>query len=323
MVVTAMLYAPTLRFPAVYEDLNDPETFFAAPTLGNFAAMVRHHPTRALTELSFDVNRVLAGPANLVGYHAGSVALHLVNVLIVGLIAWQIAPPVGAMAVASIFAVHPLNVEAVAYVSARAELVAASGVLLALLAASLGSFAGALCGILLACLGKETAVMAWGLVPLWAWASQTAFPTRKWLLTGCALGVVVIAAVLLRITPGIWPVADLALIGRTSAAVLRMVTMWFTPIGLSIDHDWHGVPLWLQSVSVGLLVSATAGALWRLQRGPTGWAVAWIVTLLWCLPRFVMPTSEGLHEHHFYLLTAVWSLCAGAWLSRNLVRAGV
>lgn len=323
MIVTGLLYLPTLRYPAVYEDLNDPETFLTAPSVRGFAERVRIHPTRTVTELSFDVTRVLFGPESMAAYHAGSVALHLVNVALVGLIAWQAFPPLAAVAVAIIFAAHPLNVEAVAYISARADLVATSGLLVALLATSLGSTAWVCVGVLLACFGKETAVMGLAFIALWAWATGRPFPMRVWLLASAGLILGVVVLVLLRIQPGLALTLDFGVMGRAAASVLRLTSLLWVPIGLSIDHDWNGVPLWLQSVSVGAIAALTCGALWTLQHGVRWWAIAWLVTLTWCLPRFVLPVSEGLHEHHFYFLTAVWSLCAGAWLSRHLVRAGV
>ena len=319
MLVTAVLYLPTLGYSFVYEDANDPDTFLADTSMGELGQRMAARPTRALTELSFAVNRTIFGASNPVGYHAGSVALHLLNVALVALVAWQWVPPVGAILVAGAFAVHPLNVEAVAYVSARAELVAASGVLLALLGASLGSFAGALCGVLLACLGKETAVMAWGLVPLWTWATRTSFPVGRWLLTGLVAVAAVLVASWASLTVGL----DLGVIQRAASAVWRLVSLVFVPIGLSIDHDWHGVPPWLSSVAVGALVTATVAALWALQQRVSWWALAWLSTVLWFLPRFVVPVPEGLHEHHSYLICAVWLLCAGAWLSRFHFRAGV
>ena len=320
ILVTGVLYLPTLGYPLVYEDLNDTETFLASTTLSALGQQLVARPTRALTEVSFAVNRLVFGAENPVGYHAGSVALHLVNVALVVLLAWQWMPPVAAILVASAFAVHPLNVEAVAYVSARAELVAASGVLLALLAASLGSFAGALCGVLLACLGKETAVMAWGLVPLWVWATRTPFPKRRWLLVG---GIVAVAGIAALSWPHVAFGLDAGIINRSLVAVWRLVSLVFVPIGLTIDHDWNGVPLWLQSLAVGGIVTATLASLWTLQQRVSWWALAWLSTVLWFLPRFVVPAPEGLHDHHAYLIGAVWLLCAGAWLSRFHFRAGV
>jgi len=319
MLVTAALYAPTLGYPFAYEDANDPDTFLAAPSWAELGQRLVQRPTRALTELSFAANRGLFGAENPVGYHAGNVALHLVNVALVALLAWQWMPPTAAMVVALAFAVHPLNVEAVAYVSARAEVVAASGVLLALLAASLGSFAGALCGVLLACLGKETAVMAWGLVPLWAVATRAAFPVRRWLVTGLVAAVAALGLLMPIYAFGF----DWGVIQRAAAAIWRLVSLVVVPVGLTIDHDWHGVPLWLSSVAVGGLVTATVAAMWALQQRASWLALAWLSTVLWFLPRFVVPAPEGLHEHHAYLIVAVWLLCAGAWLSRFPFRAGV
>ena len=325
LIVTAVLYAPALSYGWVYEDNNDLTGFTRAATATEYVNRLAHRPTRALTEGTFFVNRAVFGADNPMGYHAGSVAVHLVNVALLLWLAWCWVPPLPALLVAAAFAVHPLNVEAVAYVSARAELVAASGVLLALLAASRGSFAGALCGVLLACLGKETAVMAWGLVPLWTWATRTAFPVQRWFLTGAGLGL----AALLFTNPGSTTIGfdvfsvglHLDTIGRSSSAVWRLVSLVFVPVGLTIDHDWHGVSFWLQmAAAVGLLVAMAASTL-AVRAGRSWLTLATLATGLWFLPRFVVPVSEGLHEHHMVIPLAVWLLCAGAWLSRFTFRA--
>lgn len=317
IVVVAVLYAPTLRYPFIYEDQNDPDTFLAETTGRELAARLAAAPMRAVTELTLAANRAVFGASNPVGYHAGNVALHLLNVVLVLLIAWQWVPPAASVLVALAFAVHPLNVEAVAYVSARSELVASSGVLLALLGASLGAFTVALVGVLLACLGKETAVMAWGLVPLWAIVTRTAFPVRRWSLTAGAVGMAGALALNWSHVPlGV----DVGVVGRTAAAVCRLVALIPFPVGLTMDHDWHGVPFWLQMAALAALI-VLAGVSAAVVRDRCHWmALAALATVLWFLPRFVVPVPEGLHEHHMVVPLAVWLICAGAWLSRSFFR---
>jgi protein O-mannosyl-transferase len=268
-----------------------------------------HNPARRLTLLSFAVSSWLSDGEPW-GYHAVNVALHLGNVALLLALAWLVLPPWGAVLSAAVFALHPLQVEAVAYVSSRADLLAAFGVLLALLSASIGSLAGAIVGVVVACLGKETAVMAWLVVPLWALATDAPFPVKRFCQIGLGLALIGAVVFLSRVTH-VGLTMDADLIGRTAASVVRLTSLVFVPIGLSIDHDWHGVPLWLQGVSVSVVLVGTLAAL--VYRTP--YRLGWLLTIIWVLPRFVVQTPEGLHERHMYFPLVGWALCAGAWLT--------
>lgn len=305
-----VVYGPTLHYPFVYEDLNDINAFTGEWPLSEKVAIMVARPTRALTFVTFEINKALFGAGNPVGFHAGSVLLHVLCVLLVGAVARLVWSPPAVLLAMGVFALHPLQVEAVAYVSSRAELLAACGVLLALRATSAGSFAGAWLGVVVATLGKETAIVAWGLVPLWATWTQASFPTRRWLLMG-APAVLVGALVAWRLSV---PVAlDGAQLAETSTSIWRMVGLFWVPVGLTIDHDWQGVPLWLQAWALGASLGLTAWAA-TLGLGRSWLAMAWLWTVVALAPRFIVPVTEGLHEHHFYVPMIGWCLCAGGWL---------
>ena len=87
---------------------------------------------RPLTSLTFAANYA-AGRLDPLGYHLVNVALHLAVVLLAGLLALRVAALAGAerprwiaLGVAGLFAVHPLQSQAVSYVSQRAELLASA-----------------------------------------------------------------------------------------------------------------------------------------------------------------------------------------------------
>ncbi|HKI35414.1 MAG TPA: tetratricopeptide repeat protein [Gemmataceae bacterium] len=90
------------------------------------------HP---VTWLSLMLDAELWGPNNPGGFHLTNLLLHLANVLLlfVALLRMTGAPWRSAL-VAALFAVHPLNVEAVAWVAERKGLLAAFFALLALVA---------------------------------------------------------------------------------------------------------------------------------------------------------------------------------------------
>lgn len=304
-----VVYGPTLGYGFVYEDLNDAPLFLSEPDLTTTLIGASLNPLRSLTQVSYYANKVLFGAMNPVGFHAFSVGLHLACVFLLWALVRHWSAP-AAVLTAGLFALHPLQVEAVAYVSSRGDVVAAVGVLLALRATSAGSFAGAWLGVVVAALGKETAVVAWGLVPLWATWSRAPFPVRTWLLSVVPLLLVAgVLAAMLRL-----PVAfDIGQVAETATSIWRMVGLFWVPVGSTIDHDWQGVPLWLQAAAVGVSVGLTA---WAVTLGwVRSWvALAWLWTVVALAPRFVVPVTEGLHEHHFYVPMIGWCLCAGGWL---------
>lgn len=68
------------------------------------------------------------------GWHVGSVLVHLVNCLLLGLFAWRLLHDRAAAALSvALFALHPAHVESVAYVSAAPDLLMTAAILLGLL----------------------------------------------------------------------------------------------------------------------------------------------------------------------------------------------
>lgn len=87
--------------------------------------------TRPVAFFSFDINRTIAG-ANATGYHIVNILIHLINTMLVYLTVKAImqsegamnlsAPPdfeITALLVSSVFALHPIQTEAVTYISQR------------------------------------------------------------------------------------------------------------------------------------------------------------------------------------------------------------
>lgn len=313
LLVTALLYLPTLRADFVYEDgrdahmtLNPADTWRQMPSFRTVPLL-----SRALEMQIFGIQPW--------GFHLGSLLWHLLNVLLLLAVAWLVLPPWGAIAAAGVFAWHPIQVEAVAYVSARADLCAAAGVLLAVLSTSRGSRTGAVVGLILASVSKETAIVAWGLVPLWAaWTAAPAFPWLTWVYLAGA-GAVAVLATAWR--SGITIQITEAMLGQQLAAVERLIGLVFLPRGFTIDHDWAALAPF---APIALILALTLTA-WAVTEGWWGrhWlAFAWLWTLVALSPRLVVPLYEGLHERHFVVPMIGWSLCAGHWLGGYRVRAG-
>lgn len=86
---------------------------------------------RPLTTFSFLFNyAILANGPNPAGYHWGNFGLHAVNILLVYLLAFVLTRRLAlAAAIAGLWGLHPVMVEAVGNIAGRADLLAAAGVL--------------------------------------------------------------------------------------------------------------------------------------------------------------------------------------------------
>lgn len=313
LAATAAVYAPLRDAPFVYEDENwlavvaDPVTF--AP-----------RPSRALTYATFHwtYERVQFAPAV---WHLTNVGLHLVNGVLVYAVAGAVVGATPALGAAGLFLLHPLNAEAVSYVSARTDLLAATFTLLAVWIA-LGRrrwiWRGIGCALALAgaALSKEIGVVGVPLVLLTilCWR-RTSVPWMSPLLAGLwvALGACIGAmwdqlqayVGLSSWTSGsVLSAPEYAL--RQAGMVWKFLLLACWPSALTIDHDVMALgSIWLALSALGVTVAAlSAVATWRRTPAIT-WTVGWVAIAV--APRFLVGTNEFLNEHQMYMaLIGVW-----------------
>jgi tetratricopeptide (TPR) repeat protein len=302
------VYLNALANPPVYDDLVLRQR---APALLS---------PRALTELSHLIDRRLFGDG-VVGPHLTSVLLHALVAVLVLRLAWALAPPPRRFAVGIaaglLFALHPIQSEAVGYVSARADLLAAAASLSATLAwlrwrraggASLGAAPVAL--LAAALLSKESSA----LLPLF-WLigercvdSDDAAGSRRRVLgfnlpLVALVGAAGLARLLLNLSreggnrPGLPHVLAQAEVQWRYFALL----LW--PRGQTLYHD---VPRLLPSDDArawlalfGLFALAGAALLLVRQRRPAALALVWL--LLFLVPGAVLPLKDAMAEHRLYL----------------------
>jgi tetratricopeptide (TPR) repeat protein len=129
--VAALAYLNTLSNGFVSDDLH---LILQHPFVQHFSDWPRiftaghyegHGGYRPLTTFSFALNYLIGG-RNPVGYHLFNIALHALNSALVFLLLSRIlATRLAAFIGALVFAVHPIHTEAVAWISGRAELLAA------------------------------------------------------------------------------------------------------------------------------------------------------------------------------------------------------
>lgn len=235
------------------------------------------------TRLSFQLDAALAGPGPA-GFHRTNLALHLLNVGLVYLLALALTrSATGAAVAAGFFGVHPVNVEAVAWVTARKDLLMTAflaGAALALLRArNAGQLA--LAGLLAAAalLAKPAAVIAGPLLLLAArlGPSREATPARPWrpdavlaVALAAAAGAVSLVAVRLA------PAADLATrfhkplaerLGEAVVGVFRYLGRLAWPADLAVRYPESAVAASaVAAVGAGLGLLALAYLGWRLRR---------------------------------------------------------
>lgn len=131
---------------------------------------------RPLTILSYGIEWSLGG-GRLWVFHLTNVLLHALACGLVVRVALAWLPPLGALVAGLLFAVHPIHVEAVSNIVGRGELLAANGVLCAVLAARRYRHAAGgqeaarwlgltLVAVALALLSKEHAIIAVAVIAL-------------------------------------------------------------------------------------------------------------------------------------------------------------
>lgn len=180
-VFAVFLYANTLRNGYTYDDVQGVEKNDLIQKPGGWGKILTSNYWgqkancglyRPATILSFKIVRILGGPSAW-PQHLINILLHALNTLLVlilfrGILPGRAAPFLGAL----LFASHPIHVEAVAPCVGRSELLACSGVLVALLLFVRGRAVG--CMLLaagLAFFSKEHSLALVGILTL-AQASQ-------------------------------------------------------------------------------------------------------------------------------------------------------
>ena len=316
-------------------DLGNLGRFFVDPQL--FSSQPERAMYRPLLLVSYAFNYQVS-QYGLPGYHLVNWGLHLVCTFLVyllgrSLLGSALAPALGAL----FFALHPLQVEVVNYISSRSETLAACGCLGSLVAYAYwrrggpvwlyGVSLGALvCGLL----GKSTA-LAWPLVlALYEW-SQPAVGPRRWRFH---LGYWLAAGLYLLFTQSMvakalgQPVRPLAVQFFTQLkAGVYYIYLTAVPLHLSVEHPFaEALSLFSLPVVLATLMLGSLGAVcWHLGKGG---ASTWLLAggaVLALLPASLVPLNVLVNEHRLYGSLVFVSLGLAAVVVRQdrLAWAGV
>lgn len=291
-------YASIWSAGFVYEDWNGGGVSIMRPWGGWSQEYSKRPMGRQITGWSFR----LLSPFTVQPwrYHAENLLLHFCAGLILAeLLGVWISARLAALFTTG-FWVHPLTVDAVAYVSGRSELLAGLWMLAAItsilvLARWKGIAACTLFGLLAFASKEVTAAALFGILPLALWAASV--PMRRALLPLGAWGIGATYAAYYQATTAGWSY-NVAGVWENTAAAWAILARVAVPIKLALD-----LPQYSQLAGV-FAIGASVGLAWfafqMRYRIPALWvAVAWCGLCFGT--RILAPHLEPLHLHHAYV----------------------
>jgi len=331
---TFLAFRGVLRHPFHFDDslfLENKEVVDP----GNLRSLVRPTQIRPLTYLSFFANYRLGG-LEARGFHAVNLALHLLNVaalyLFVRLLV-ELRPEAPGIRVylpaasAALFALHPVQTEAVNYIYQRSTLIAAlfslAAAILFLLAETRPArrvlLAAAAVAFLLALAGKESAAS----LPLVLIAAAVFRKGSSSLRSETLRRAGPWFAVLIALAFGVaaWTLHLLARFGERTTGIAvpqigaaryllseiqifpRYLRLLVWPTGLSVDHDPTLAPLVSVQAALCLaLLAAIVAGTWLLRRrAPLVTFLTFAFLVLLAPTSSVVPSADLMFEHRLYL----------------------
>ena len=224
-----------------------------------------------------------------------SLAIHLFNGWLVFFAAsFLLLNTQAALLASGLFLLHPLQSEAVIYISSRTELLACTGILLSVIGFASKRPWLAFMGLIVGVISKPHALM---IPALWL---LVAF--YQYRLSKRTIGAVVAATGLVLLNPSLtYHVREVAAHWRGLPtqlyAMFWVLSRVFWPFNLSIEHDFRGLSsVWLIISAQLALLGLCAMLIWRHR--PLGFGLIWIAVLM--LPHLVGEPTGYLAEHHFY-----------------------
>lgn len=293
------------------------------------------HP---LTWLSHMVDVQLFGLQHPGYHHLTSVVLHLLASWLVYLLANELSSSrIASLFAALFFAIHPLHVESVAWVSARKDVLSGlfffSSLYLILKgrkSLAYGAFLGALMAkpstvvlplIVIIITGWREGEETWGLR---FWVSRL-LQWKWWLLTAFLAGLLTVwlqgqgsHSSYMENLPLAYRLKHLA------GGLLLMIWHTLYPVDLTFHYRYQDHSAWIPVVSWLLLVGV-GGAVWLGRRKFPGWFLAFAWFLICSLPSsgiLYVGTSYTADRYSYLGLTAFF-IVAGMWLAEGKVQACV
>ena len=347
------VYAPALRGPFVFDDLTLP---FASGVTAEAPLSSWITGVRPVLMLSYWFDHQTAGTTTL-SFHLVNLLLHLFNAVLVFVLLRRLligqgeAVPAavftGALFGASVFLLHPIQTESVAYIAGRSEVLSASFVLLALAiylprARTGVSWRAAVAIAILFAAGAAAKEQTIATLPacilltdwlIWRMGPIAAVRRNYRLyvvLLGPALAAGVYVCRLILTSPSVGS----ALAGVVSPAqhfftqcraIFVYVRLLLFPYGQNVDHDFEvsrtifSGGAWLGLL--GLLGIAAAAIFWRRRYPLFSYGVLLFGALL-APTSSIIPLADPLVEHRLYLPMFGLLVVASAWVASLRVPTG-
>jgi len=277
--------------------------------------------TRPLTYLTFWLNYQVGGQDAL-GYHLVNLALHLGAVILLYECLRRLLPETAALVAAALFAVHPIQAEAVNYIWGRSIVLAA-----------LACFAAWLAWIK----GRPWVAVAWFAAALLAKEECAAFPLVLVMMKrnrpgglfhiAAMLGLSAAAGARVIYATAVTPGAPAGLqAGITpwhyflaqGPVILRYLRLMIVPYGFTIDPDIRVPAVWL-GLLAWLALGAIAAIAWRYARAERAWLLAGLILLI--PSSSVFPAQDLAADRRMYLPLLGFAAVAGLLLERVKPRA--
>jgi hypothetical protein len=283
-----LTFGVTVRAPFQYDDhalLVD--AAITAP--GGWLDCVRIEQTRPFTFLTFWLNYQLAGD-NPASYHAVNLLLHLLCVFLVLGVLRRLVSDDAAWIGAWLFALHPIQTEAVAYIWARSTLLAAVFGFASIRDWLDGRHWRSALWLLIAVLAKEEAAAIPAVILLLEWAGEAKIRGRFPLAAMFAIAIAAAGRVawVAAHTPGSGAgseagVPPFAYFMTQGLAILRYLRLVALPTGFSFEPDLS-VSTGFGAIAAWGGIAALAVLSFRAMRGAGVWFLMMLV--------FLAPTSS-------------------------------
>ena len=317
--LVGVVYGPSLRAGFHYDDFhsivhnphlttNNLGAFYEDP--GLFSVNPNSAMYRPFLLTTFSLNRLISG-GHAWSYHLVNVLLHAASTIAVYWLVQRLGQYASVSVLASVlFGIHPINSEAVIYVSSRSELLETLGVLLfcgltLTRSKRVSQGVGAIASLLVALLSKSIAVVAMPLALLGLATGRRSRSDRQPLVIlfsvcgAAVIGYLMMVRSLLTRAVFEAPVRDAGVQLATQLKALGYY-LWLMvmPVRLSVEHQFEvsrsaEPTVLLAAACIGsiLYIAWRARALWR-------WGVAWWLVFL--LPTAIVPLIVLVNEHRLY-----------------------
>jgi tetratricopeptide (TPR) repeat protein len=347
--LAAGVFLPTVRYDFVglddpgyvYENPHVREGLSGTNILWAFGQYTQVYLWLPLTWLSLQLDATLFGPEPA-GFHFTNTLLHAFNAALVFLVLRRMTGAVGRSAlVALLFALHPLRVESVAWVTERKDVLSLSFALLAMLAYHRSVLASSRAWLALAVglygcgLAAKPMVITlpcvlllldwWPLGRLRSWADLRPLLLEKvpfFLLAG----VFSVITIYSQQSTAMYNVTDLSLGKRIAIALVGYASylgQTFWPFDLAalyqLPEGRDSYPWWQPVGAAGLLVALT-GIAWRLRRPAPYLLVGWLWFLGGLLPvSGLFQAGPQARADRFTYLPHIGLFLALVWVAADLV----